>query len=67
MYNKVVTKLNKYINGAGYAPELEDVPKDLNIAYCDHLCTSNCRREGCNCECGEYHNEDGIYKIDEDI
>lgn len=22
---------------------------------CDHGCTSNCRREGCNCLCGEYH------------
>jgi hypothetical protein len=22
---------------------------------CDHECTSNCRRNGCNCECGEFH------------
>ena len=22
---------------------------------CDHQCTSNCRKEGCNCDCGEYH------------
>jgi hypothetical protein len=22
---------------------------------CEHQCTSNCRREGCNCECGEFH------------
>lgn len=22
---------------------------------CDHECSSNCRREGCNCRCGEYH------------
>lgn len=22
---------------------------------CDHGCTSNCRREGCNCLCGEWH------------
>lgn len=22
---------------------------------CDHECTSNCRRNGCNCNCGEYH------------
>lgn len=27
---------------------------------CVHACTSNCRREGCNCECGEYH--DGLDK-----
>jgi len=25
---------------------------------CDHICTSNCRRVGCNCECGEWHNEE---------
>ncbi len=34
--------------------------------FCDHICTSNCRREGCNCDCGEYHNEDGIYEDDEE-
>jgi len=28
---------------------------------CDHVCTSNCRREGCNCECGEWH---GTYEED---
>jgi hypothetical protein len=22
---------------------------------CDHQCSSNCRRNGCNCACGEYH------------
>lgn len=22
---------------------------------CDHACTSNCRREGCDCLCGEWH------------
>lgn len=25
--------------------------KDI-IKSCEHNCTSNCRREGCNCECG---------------
>lgn len=24
---------------------------------CDHICTSNCRRDGCNCKCGEWHKE----------
>jgi hypothetical protein len=24
---------------------------------CNHQCTSNCRREGCNCLCGEYHGQ----------
>lgn len=22
---------------------------------CDHICSGNCRRIGCNCECGEFH------------
>ena len=22
---------------------------------CDHICKSDCRRNGCNCDCGEYH------------
>lgn len=22
---------------------------------CKHECSSNCRREGCKCDCGEYH------------
>ena len=22
---------------------------------CDHVCTSNCRKSGCNCNCGEFH------------
>jgi hypothetical protein len=34
------------------------------VNYCDHMCTSECRRSGCNCECGEYHEEDGIPKND---
>ena len=25
------------------------------IMNCDHICTSDCRREGCNCDCGEWH------------
>ncbi len=32
---------------------------------CIHECTSNCRREGCNCECGEWHGkyEDPMEKV----
>lgn len=22
---------------------------------CDHVCSGNCRRVGCNCLCGEFH------------
>lgn len=25
------------------------------ISECEHMCTSNCRREGCNCNCGNSH------------
>ena len=31
---------------------LEGFAEALN---CIHQCTSNCRRIGCNCQCGEYH------------
>jgi hypothetical protein len=27
------------------------------IIACDHVCSGNCRRVGCNCECGEFHQE----------
>ena len=26
-----------------------------DIKTCDHICSGNCRRVGCNCECGEWH------------
>ena len=26
-----------------------------NTIDCDHICMANCRRVGCNCECGEWH------------
>ncbi len=38
----------------------------MSKQFCDHMCTSMCRNIGCNCECGEYHNEDGIYEDDEE-
>lgn len=25
---------------------------------CHHICSGNCRREGCNCLCGEFHYHD---------
>jgi len=27
----------------------------MNKDDCDHICSGNCRRVGCNCECGEWH------------
>lgn len=30
-------------------------PEEDEKAECHHVCISNCRREGCNCECGEFH------------
>ena len=32
-----------------------DVAAEANKEECYHQCTSNCRRVGCNCECGEWH------------
>ena len=31
---------------------LEGFAEALN---CDHQCSSNCRREGCKCKCGEFY------------
>ena len=31
---------------------------------CEHDCTSNCRREGCECLCGEYHDS---YEPEEEV
>ena len=28
-----------------------------DIQTCEHQCNSNCRRNRCNCNCGEYHIE----------
>ena len=44
-------------------PQFESKDKELLlcdkcyevIENCNHQCTSDCRKEGCNCECGEYH------------
>lgn len=33
--------------------------------YCDHICTSNCRREGCNCDCGEWHEDQPAKVVNE--
>ncbi len=34
---------------------------------CDHDCTSDCRREGCNCLCGEYHDSATAEEIEESL
>lgn len=28
---------------------------EVEKVECHHICTSNCRRQGCNCKCGEWH------------
>ena len=36
--------------------ELKDMLEDfLESINCKHLCTSDCRRVGCNCDCGILH------------
>ena len=29
----------------------------INMENCEHICSGNCRRVGCNCLCGEWHEE----------
>lgn len=31
-------------------------PKKVEEDKCYHQCSGNCRRVGCNCSCGEWHN-----------
>ena len=36
--------------------DLAEMLKGFIEAYeCDHDCTSNCRKIGCNCDCGDFH------------
>lgn len=41
----------------GYIVENERACNECyaEIQQCEHQCTGNCRREGCNCACGEFH------------
>ena len=32
---------------------------------CFHQCSGNCRRVGCNCECGEFHDQLNQSELDE--
>ena len=44
--------------------------KQYTHPECFHNCTSNCRREGCNCECGEWHGrmtEDEYQEAESDL
>ena len=35
---------------------LKDMFEDfIETLECDHQCSSNCRKEGCNCACGNCH------------
>jgi hypothetical protein len=30
---------------------------------CEHVCLGNCRRVGCNCQCGEFHQESSTLTV----
>lgn len=31
-----------------------------DVSYCEHVCSGECRRSGCNCKCGEFHKPQSI-------
>ena len=36
--------------------DLKDMLEGFIEAYeCEHECSSDCRKVGCNCDCGKYH------------
>ncbi len=41
--------------GQDWENDAEEYVKD--VRECDHMCSGNCRRVGCNCACGEWHKE----------
>jgi hypothetical protein len=36
---------------------VKEFDEDEEEIECDHMCSGNCRRVGCNCNCGEWHKE----------
>lgn len=52
--------INFYAHDYRDMAQSEDDLKDflegfLETLDCEHTCTSNCRREGCECSCGNNH------------
>ena len=44
---------------------ITDLEERLKAAFkraerCDHVCSGNCRRVGCHCECGEFHDHEVV-------
>jgi len=35
----------------------DPVNEMIDSLNCYHVCRSDCRRDGCNCNCGEWHTE----------
>jgi len=33
----------------------DNMEKEVSAPNCRHICSGNCRRVGCSCECGEWH------------
>jgi len=51
----MVTKIKELEDFEIKVGEELDAEQIEEIRSCDHMCTSNCRHEGCNCSCGEFH------------
>ncbi len=53
----IIKDLAEFHGGGNYIKgDLEELLEAFVEAQdCEHECTSNCRREGCNCDCGEWH------------
>ena len=50
----IITGILEKLVDKPYEDEKKTVVKTA-LCTCNHECTSNCRRSGCNCQCGEYH------------
>lgn len=55
-YKTVEAYAHDYRDMAMSEDSLHDMLEGFSEALlCAHVCTSDCRNEGCNCACGEYH------------
>ena len=64
LINKKVALLKEFNSNLPHHMESKMYHQDEE---CDHLCSGNCRREGCRCLCGEWHIEEAEIPTQEEI
>ena len=50
-------EMNEAADDGAIKEDTNMIEEEEEKEACDHSCSGNCRREGCNCKCGEWHEE----------